>query len=133
MARRLISSGSRFEAAYGYSRVVVDGDFVFVAGTTGYDYEAGTLADDPAEQTRQTIRNIEAALTQAGAKTQDIVRATYYLVDRADWPVIGAVISEWMRDVRPAATMLICGLMEPDMKIEIEVTARRPSSDQSDA
>ena len=126
MTKRLISSGSQFESDYAYSRVVVDDGWVFVAGTTGCDYAAGTLSDDAAEQTRQTIRNIEAALSEAGASSRDIVRATYYVVDRADWPVIGAVIAEWMRDTRPAATLLYCGLMDPRMKIEIEVTARLP-------
>lgn len=128
MTRRLISSGSTFEATFGYSRAVVDGDWVFVAGTTGYDYAAGTLSDDPAEQTRQTFRNIETALAQAGADKRDIVRATYYVVDRDDWPSIGAVVAEWMADVRPASTLLYCGLIEPAMKIEIEVTARRRST-----
>jgi len=128
MTRRLISSGSAFEASYGYSRAVVAGGFVFVAGTTGFDYAAGTLSDDPAEQTRQTFRNIAAALAEAGAGVGDVVRATYYVVDREDWPAIGAVVGEWMGDVRPAGTMLFCGLMDPRMKIEIEVTARLPDA-----
>ena len=126
MTRRLISSGSRFEADYAYSRAVVDGGWVFVAGTTGYDYATGTLADDASEQTHQTFRNIEAALAEAGAGIGDIVRATYYIVDRADWPAIGAVIAGWMADTRPAGTMVFCGLIDPRMKIEIEVTARLP-------
>ncbi|NBC31474.1 MAG: RidA family protein [Alphaproteobacteria bacterium] len=126
MTRRLISSGSAFEAAYGYSRAVIADGWVFVAGTTGFDYAAGTIADDPAGQTRQAFRNIAAALAEAGAGLGDIVRATYYVVDPDDWPAIGAVIGDWMGEVRPAATMLFCRLMDPRMKIEIEVTARLP-------
>lgn len=126
MTRQLISSGSSFETSYGYSRAVVAGGWVFVAGTTGFDYAAGTLSADPAEQTGQTFRNIAAALAEAGAGIGDIVRATYYVVDREDWPAIGVVVGEWMGDVRPAGTMLFCGLMDPRMKIEIEVTARLP-------
>jgi enamine deaminase RidA (YjgF/YER057c/UK114 family) len=126
MTRRLISSGSTFEQAYGYSRAVVTDGWVFVAGTTGFDYAAGTLSDDPAEQAHQTFRNIAAALAEAGAGLGDIVRATYYVVDREDWPAIAPVVGAWMGDVRPAGTMLFCGLMDPRMKIEIEVTARCP-------
>lgn len=128
MTRRLISSGSSFEALYGYSRAVVDGGWVFVAGTTGFDYAAGTISEDPAAQTRQAFRNVAAALAEAGAGIGDIVRATYFVVEPADWPTIGAVIGAWMSDVRPAATMLFCKLMDPRMKIEIEVTARLPES-----
>src|SRR5438876_2377782 len=92
--RRLISSGSRFEAEAGYSRAVVDGEWVFVAGTTGFDYTAMTIADDPAEQARQTLRNIEAALADAGASLADVVRVKYYVPDLADWPQIVAVVGE---------------------------------------
>ena len=123
--RRLISSGSRFEAEAGYSRAVVDGEWVFVAGTTGFDYTAMTIADDPAEQARQTLRNIEAALADAGASLADVVRVKYYVPDPADWPKIVAVVGDAFRDIRPAATALVCGLVDPRMKIEIEVTARR--------
>ncbi len=122
--RRLISSGSRFEAEYGYSRAVVDGDWVFIAGTTGFDYAAMTIADDPTEQARQALRNIEMALAEAGARL-DVVRVKYYLPDAADWPRIVPVLGEAFGAVRPAATALICGLVDPRMKIEIEVTARR--------
>ena len=87
-----------------------------------------TISDDPAEQTRQTLRNIEAALDEAGAGIGDIARATYYVVDREDWPAIGAVIAEWMANCRPATTLLYCGLLDPRAKVEIEVTARLPSS-----
>jgi len=123
--RQLISSGSPFEAAGGYSRAVVDGEWVLVAGTTGFDYAAMTIADDPAEQTRQTLRNIEAALAEAGASLADVVRVRYYVPDAADWPRIMPVLGEAFAAIRPAATALICGLVDPRMKIEIEVTARR--------
>lgn len=123
--RQLISSGSPFEAAGGYSRAVVDGEWVFVAGTTGFDYAAMTIADDPAEQTRQALRNIEAALAEAGASLADIVRARYYVPDAADWPRIMPVLGEAFAAIRSAATALVCGLVDLRMKIEIEATARR--------
>ena len=123
--RRLISSGSPFEAAGGYSRAVVDGEWIFVAGTTGFDYAAMTIADDPAEQARQALRNIAAALGEAGASLADVVRVKYYLPDAADWPRVVPVLGETFGAIRPAATALICGLVDPRMKIEIEVTARR--------
>jgi enamine deaminase RidA (YjgF/YER057c/UK114 family) len=122
--RRLISSGSPFEAAAGYSRAVVDGEWVFVAGTTGFDYARMTISDDPAEQTRQALRNIEAALAEAGTGLADVVRVRYYLPDLADWPKIVPILGEVLGAVRPAATALICGLVDPRMRIEIEVTAR---------
>ena len=123
--RRLISSGSRFEAAAGYSRAVVDGEWVFVAGTTGFDYAAMTIAEDPAEQARQVFRNIEKALGEAGAGLADIVRVRYYVPNIGDWPTIAPVLGEVLGTIRPAATALVCGLVDPRMKIEIEVTARR--------
>ena len=123
--RRLISSGSTFEAEAGYSRAVVDGEWVFVAGTTGFDYAAKTIVEDPAEQARQAFRNITAALTEAGASLADIVRVRYYVPDIADWPKIVPVLGEVFGTIRPAATALVCGLVDPRMKIEIEVTARR--------
>jgi len=126
--RRLISSGSPFEAAGGYSRAVVDGEWVFVAGTTGFDYAAMTIAEDAAEQARQALRNIEAALAEAGATLADVVRIKYYLPDAADWPQIVPVVGEAFATIRPAATALICGLVDPRMKVEIEVTARRPGA-----
>jgi enamine deaminase RidA (YjgF/YER057c/UK114 family) len=125
MMRRLISSGSAFEAEAGYSRAVVDGEWVFVAGTTGFDYAAMTIADDAAEQARQTPRNIAVALAEAGASLADVVRVKYYVPDLADWAKIVPVLGEAFRDIRPAATALVCGLVDPRMKIEIEVTARR--------
>ena len=123
--RRLISSGSRFEAEAGYSRAVVDGEWIFVAGTTGFDYAAMTIADDPAEQARQAFRNIEKALSEAGAGLTDVVRVRYYVPDLADWPTVVPVLGEVFGAIRPAATALVCGLVDPRMKIEIEVTARR--------
>jgi enamine deaminase RidA (YjgF/YER057c/UK114 family) len=123
--RQLISSGSPFEAAAGYSRAVVDGEWIFVAGTTGFDYARMMIADDPEEQARQAFRNIEAALAEAGAILADVVRVRYYLPNAADWPRIVPVLGEMFGEIRPAATALICGLVDPRMKIEIEVTARR--------
>ena len=128
---RLISSGSRFEAEAGYSRAVVDGEWVFVAGTTGFDYARMTIAEDPAEQARQAFRNIEMALAEAGASLADVVRVKYYVPDAADWPAIVPVLGEAFGVTRPAATALICGLVDPRMKVEIEVTARRGSASSS--
>ena len=125
--RRLISSGSSFEAEAGYSRAVVDGEWIFVAGTTGFDYGQMTIADDPAAQARQAFRNIETALAEAGARLADVVRVKYYVPEPADWPAIVPVLGEVFAAIRPAATALICGLVDPRMKIEIEVTARRGS------
>ncbi|MGG5810370.1 RidA family protein [Falsiroseomonas sp. CW058] len=124
MPRSRISSGSRFEEEIGYSRALVDGDWIFVSGTTGYDYATMTIAPDVAEQCEQAFRNIEAALKQAGGRMDDVVRATYYLPDRADWPPCWPVVKKWMGRARPAATMLCTGLQAPEMRIEIEVTAR---------
>ena len=123
MARRLISSGSSFEKSIGYSRAVVDGDWVFVSGTTGFDYSTMTIKDDVVSQCEQTLKNIEAALKQAGAGFKDVVRV-HYLVTRAEdfepcWPVVGKVFG----DVRPACVVMVVGLTDPRMKIEIEVTA----------
>lgn len=126
--RRLISSGSPFEAESGYSRAVVDGEWIFVAGTTGFDYAQMTISEDPAEQARQAFRNIEAALAEAGATLGDVVRVRYYVPDAADWPAIVPVLGEVFGTIRPAATALICGLVDPRMRIEIEVTARRSSA-----
>ncbi|MGP1397757.1 MAG: RidA family protein [Inquilinaceae bacterium] len=125
MARRLVSSGSEFERIAGYSRAVVDGDTVHVSGTTGFDYAAGTIAEGLADQTRQAFANISTALEEAGFALRDVVRVRYYLTDAAEveafFPLCGAVFG----DIRPAATCIICGLIDPRMKVEIEVTARR--------
>ena len=123
--RRLISSGSTFEAEAGYSRAVVDGEWVFVAGTTGFDYAAMTIAESPAEQARQTFRNITAALAEVGSSLADVVRVRYYMPDIADWSAIMPVLGDVFGTIRPAATALVCGLVDPRMKIEIEVTVRR--------
>jgi enamine deaminase RidA (YjgF/YER057c/UK114 family) len=125
MTRRLISSGSTFERAVGYSRAVVDGRWVFVSGTTGFDYKTMTIEDDAVAQTRRALANIEAALAEAGATLADVVRVHYYLPDAADWPKVTPVLGEAFKDVRPAATALVCDLVDSRMKIEIEVTARR--------
>jgi enamine deaminase RidA (YjgF/YER057c/UK114 family) len=125
---RLIASGSPFEAAAGYSRAVVDGEWIFVAGTTGLDYARMTIAEDPAEQARQAFRNIEMALGEAGASLADVVRVRYYLPNPTDWPVVVPVLGEVFAVIRPAATALFCGLVDPRMKIEIEVTARCTSA-----
>ena len=127
MTRRRISSGSTFEEQIGYSRAVVDGDWIHVAGTTGFDYTTMTLADDIIAQAEQAIANIEAALREAGSSFADVVRVRYLLPDRDDfepcWPLLRRVFGE----ARPAATMQVCGLSDPRMRIEIEVTARRGS------
>ena len=123
--RQTITSGSTFEERIGYARAVVDGDHVYVSGTTGYDYATMTIADDVVAQCAQVIRNIEAALAEAGCTLADVVRVRYLLPDRADfepcWPTLRAAFGA----VRPAATMLVCGLADPAMRIEIEVDARR--------
>ncbi|HVK31491.1 MAG TPA: RidA family protein [Burkholderiaceae bacterium] len=125
MTRRLISSGSTFEAEIGYSRAVVDGEWVFVSGTTGFDYASMTIADDLAAQTEQCLRNIGAALEQAGATFADIVRVTYVLPKADDFPQCWPVLRQYFGEVRPAAMMISAGLADPRMKIEIEVTARK--------
>ena len=129
MPRRLISTGSPFEKIAGYSRAVVDGDFAFVAGTTGYDYATMTMPADIASQSRNCFKTIEAALNEAGFAMADIVRATYYITDARDADAHFAVCGEVLGDIRPAATLLVVvGLYKPEMKIEIEVTARRRSA-----
>lgn len=125
MTRRLISSGSTFEAEIGYSRAVVDGDWVFVSGTTGFDYATMTIADDVAAQAEQCLRNIGAALEQAGASFADIVRVTYVLPRGEDFAACWPVLRKYFGDVRPAAMMISAALLDPRMKIEIEVTARK--------
>src|SRR4051812_40905686 len=126
--RRLISSGSPFEAAVGYSRAVVDREWVSVGGTTGFDDAATTISDDPVEQAGQALRNLAAALAEAGASLADVVRFKCYLPDAADWPHIIPALGDAFGAIRPAATALICGLVDPRMKIEIEVTARRAAT-----
>ncbi len=125
MPRQLISSGSSFEKVAGFSRAVVDGDWIFVSGTTGYDYATMTIASDVEAQTRQAFRNIQRALEEAGSSLDDVVRVHYYLVNQSDFNKLAPIFGEYLGAARPAATALICGLVEPAMKIEIEVTARR--------
>jgi enamine deaminase RidA (YjgF/YER057c/UK114 family) len=130
MTRQLISSGSPFEQDIGYSRAVVSpdpgGDWIFVAGTTGFDYAAMTIASDVAAQADQCLRNIAAALAQAGSSLADVVRVTYVLPDAADFPACWPVLRQYFGEIRPAAMMISAGLADPRMKIEIEVTARKP-------
>jgi enamine deaminase RidA (YjgF/YER057c/UK114 family) len=126
MPRRLISTGSPLEKTVGYSRAVVDGDFAFVAGTTGYDYATMTMPPDVTSQSRNCFRTIEAALKEGGFAMADIVRATYYVTDAKDVDAHFAVCGEVLGDIRPAATLLIVvGLARPEMKVEVEVTAKR--------
>lgn len=126
MPRRLISTGSPFEKTAGYSRAVIDGDFAFVAGTTGYDYATMTMPPDVTSQSRNCFRTIEAALQEGGFAMADIVRATYYLTDVGDAEAHLSVCGEVFGDIRPAATLLVvAGLYKPEMKVEIEVTAKR--------
>lgn len=120
---RLISSGSHFEAQVGYSRAVVSGDWIFVSGTTGYEYATMTIATDIEQQTRQALRNIEEALAEAGASFADVVRVRYLLPNAADFEKTWPVLQEVFGKVRPAATMFEARLAAPEMKIEIEVTA----------
>ncbi len=126
MSRRLISTGSPFEAAIGYSRAVVCDGWVFVAGTTGYDYASMTMPPAVADQCRNALATIAAALAEAGASLDDVVRVRYILPDAADWPDCWPITAAAFARARPAATMIVAGLQEPAMRIEIEATARLP-------
>src|SRR5689334_8942734 len=121
VARRLISSGSKFEREVGYSRVVVDGEWAFVSGTTGFDYATMTISDDVAEQTRQALENITAALREGGFSLADVVRTTYILSRAEDFPACWPVLREYLGEIRPANTTLIADLVDSRMRIEIEV------------
>lgn len=123
MARKLISSGSSFEKEMGYSRAVVEGDWVFVSGTTGFNYDDMTIADDVVNQTEQCLKNIEGVLEQAGSSMSKVVRVTYILPDASEFEQCWPVLKKYLGDVRPAATMFAAGLSDPRMKIEIQVTA----------
>ena len=125
--RRLISSGSSFEQVAGYSRAVVDGAYVHVAGTTGFDYATMTIAADPVAQTHQCFRNIAAALDEAGCTLDDVVRVRYYLTEATLFERVAPLFGQYFATARPAATAVICGLVDPRMAIEIEVTARLPA------
>ena len=127
MKRQLISSGSSFEREIGYSRAVVQGDWVFVSGTTGFDYTKMSIAESIAEQTEQCLKNIESALHQAGSSLKDVVRVTYVLPDAATFPECWPILRKYFGDIRPAAMMISAGLADARMKIEIEVTALKQS------
>ena len=128
MKRTLISSGSSFEREIGYSRAVVQGDWVFVSGTTGFDYSTMTLPDGIEAQTEQCLRNIESALRQAGASLADVVRVTYVLPDATQFPRCWPILRSYFGEVRPAAMMIAAGLLDPRMRIEIEVTALKQTA-----
>jgi enamine deaminase RidA (YjgF/YER057c/UK114 family)/predicted ester cyclase len=128
MKRRLISSGSSFEQEIGFSRAVVQGDWVFVSGTTGFDYSAMTIADGVRAQTEQCLKNIEAALLQAGSSLKDVVRVRYVLPEGKEFPECWPVLRKYFGEVRPAATMISANLLDPRMRIEIEVTALKQAS-----
>jgi enamine deaminase RidA (YjgF/YER057c/UK114 family) len=123
MTRKLIGSGSTFEDQIGYSRAVAAGDWVFVSGTTGFDYATMSIEDSLLEQTEQCLKNIESALHQAGSSLEDVVRVTYILPNSAEFEQCWPVLRKYFGGVRPAATMICAGLADPRMKIEIEVTA----------
>ena len=125
--RQLISSGSTFEDEIGYSRAVVDGDWVFVSGTTGFDYSTMSIPAGLLEQTEQCLKNIELALLQAGSSLADVVRVRYILPNAAEFPECWPVLRKHFGEIRPAATMISAGLADPRMRIEIEVTARKRS------
>lgn len=123
MTRTLISSGSPFEKQVGYSRALVDGEWAFVAGTTGYDPETRVMPERAADQARNALAVIRTALEGAGFAMADVVRATYYFTDAAYWDEVGPVLGEAFGEIRPAASALVVGLVKPEMKVEIEVTA----------
>lgn len=125
MSRRLISSGSPFEATMGYSRAVVDGEWVFVSGTTGFDYERMTIAEDVAQQAEQCFVNIGKALGDAGVTLADVVRVRYIFPRAEDFEPCLPVLGRYFGEIRPAATLIVAGLVDPRMRIEVEVTARR--------
>lgn len=127
-ARRRISTGSPFEAKAGYSRAVVQGGWCFVAGTTGYDYRTMTMPGSAADQARNALATIAATLDEAGFALGDVVRAVYYLGEAALWDEVHPILGAFFGDVRPAATAIVCGLIAPEMKIEIEVTALKEGS-----
>ncbi|WP_136481332.1 RidA family protein [Cognatitamlana onchidii] len=123
MERKLISSGSTFEEKIGYSRAVIQGDWIFVSGTTGYNYETMTISDDILAQTEQCLENIKATLEQAGSSLSDIVRVTYILPNANEFELCWPVLQKYLGTIKPAATMFAAGLANDRMKIEIEVTA----------
>jgi enamine deaminase RidA (YjgF/YER057c/UK114 family) len=124
VTRQRISSGSQFEHDIGYSRAVVDGEWIFVSGTTGFDYDAMTISDNLLEQTEQCLKNIQSALRQAGSDLADVVRVTYVLPNATRFAECWPILRKYFGTIRPAATMISAGLADPRMQIEIEVTAR---------
>ncbi len=124
MTRKLISSGSAYESKIGYSRAVLDGNYVFVSGTTGFNYASMSIADDVLEQAEQCFKNIEEALIQAGSSLHAVVRVRYIFPERADFEPCWPVFRKYLGASLPAATMFVAGLLDPRMKLEIEVTAR---------
>lgn len=125
MTRRQISSGSKFEAEIGYSRAIVDGDWMWVSGTTGFNYEAMTISEDVVEQADQTFRNIRAAMEKGGFSLEDVVSVTYIFPRAEDFEPCWPVLRKYLGEVRPAATAIIAQLIDPRMKIEIQVTAKK--------
>jgi enamine deaminase RidA (YjgF/YER057c/UK114 family) len=125
MSRNLISSGSTFEESIGYSRAVVDGEWIFVSGTTGFDYKTMSIPDDLVEQTECSLKNIESTLRQADATLKDVVRVLYILPKASEFEQCWPVLRKYFGEIRPAATMISAGLADPRIKIEIQVTARR--------
>ncbi len=128
MGRKLISSGSEFESKIGYSRAVVDGEYVFVSGTTGYDYKSMSISDDVVEQAEQCFKNIAKALLEAGSNLDRIVRVHYIFPDKSDFEPCWPVFKKYLGKARPAVTMFVAGLLDEKMKLEIEVTARTSNS-----
>jgi enamine deaminase RidA (YjgF/YER057c/UK114 family) len=125
MARKFISSGSTFEELIGYSRAVIDGEWIFISGTTGFDYKTMSISDDLLEQTEQCLKNIEATLHQADATLKDVVQVLYILADASEFQHCWPALRRCFEDVRPAATMISANLADPRIKIEIQVTARK--------
>ena len=125
MTRKLISSGSTFETEMAYSRAVVDGDWIFVSGTTGFNYAAMTISEHVVEQAEQTMLNIQAAMAKAGFSLGDVVRVHYILPNATDFPACWPVLRKYFGDIRPAATMFVADLADQRMKIEIEVTGKK--------
>ena len=128
MTRRQISSGSKFEAEIGYSRAIVDGDMIWVSGTTGFNYETMTISDDVAAQAEQTFRNIQAAMEKAGFSLDDVVSATYIVPNAADFEPCWPVFRKYFGETRPASMAFVAALMDLRMKIEIQVTGKKRSS-----
>ena len=125
MSRSQISSGSKFEAEIGYSRAIADGDWIWVAGTTGFNYDTMTISENVAEQAGQTLKNIKSAMEKAGFSLADVVRANYIFPDAKDFEPCWPVLRKYFGDIRPASTMIVAGLADPRMKIEIEVTGKK--------